>query len=42
MTKSGDLAGPKTVEHLVDCVLNFSGERDQELRILRDVYKRQQ
>ncbi|MDD6880299.1 MAG: ATPase domain-containing protein, partial [Firmicutes bacterium] len=23
VTKSGDLAGPKTVEHLVDCVLNF-------------------
>lgn len=38
VTKSGDLAGPKTVEHLVDCVLNFTGERDQELRILR-VYK---
>ena len=35
VTKSGDLAGPKTVEHLVDCVLNFTGERDQELRILR-------
>ncbi|MCI5534390.1 MAG: DNA repair protein RadA [Firmicutes bacterium] len=35
VTKSGDLAGPKTVEHLVDCVLNFSGERDGELRILR-------
>ena len=34
VTKSGDLAGPKTVEHLVDCVLNFTGERDQELRIL--------
>lgn len=35
VTKSGDLAGPKTVEHLVDAVLSFSGERDQELRILR-------
>ena len=35
VTKSGDLAGPKTVEHLVDCVLNFTGERDGELRILR-------
>lgn len=35
VTKSGDLAGPKIVEHLVDCVLNFTGERDQELRILR-------
>ena len=35
VTKSGELAGPKTVEHLVDCVLNFSGERDQEFRVLR-------
>ncbi len=35
VTKSGDLAGPKIVEHLVDCVLNFTGERDHELRILR-------
>lgn len=35
VTKVGDLAGPKTVEHLVDCVLNFTGERDRELRILR-------
>ncbi|QIB70267.1 DNA repair protein RadA [Aminipila butyrica] len=35
VTKSGDLAGPKIVEHLVDCVLNFTGERNQELRILR-------
>ena len=35
VTKSGDLAGPKIVERLVDCVLNFSGERNRELRILR-------
>ncbi|MGN8764675.1 DNA repair protein RadA [Hornefia butyriciproducens] len=35
VTKSGELAGPKIVEHLVDCVLNFSGERDHEIRILR-------
>jgi len=35
VTKSGDLAGPKIMEHLVDCVLHFSGERNQELRILR-------
>ena len=35
VTKNGDLAGPKTVEHLVDCVLNFSGERDRDFRILR-------
>ncbi|HHX13812.1 MAG TPA: DNA repair protein RadA [Clostridiales bacterium] len=35
VTKSGDLAGPKIIEHLVDCVLQFTGERDRELRILR-------
>ncbi|MCL1983174.1 MAG: DNA repair protein RadA [Clostridiales bacterium] len=35
VTKSGELAGPKIVEHLVDCVLNFTGERNHELRILR-------
>ncbi len=35
VTKSGDLAGPKIIEHLVDCVLNFTGERNQEIRILR-------
>jgi len=35
VTKSGDLAGPKTMEHMVDCVLNFTGERDHEFRILR-------
>ena len=35
VTKSGDLAGPKIIEHLVDCVLHFSGDRNQDLRILR-------
>lgn len=35
VTKSGELAGPKIVEHLVDCVLHFTGERNHELRILR-------
>lgn len=40
VTKSGDLAGPKIIEHLVDCVLNFSGERNQELRIIRSYKNR--
>ncbi|MDR2090002.1 MAG: DNA repair protein RadA [Clostridiales Family XIII bacterium] len=35
VTKAGDLAGPRIIEHLVDCVLQFAGERDQDLRILR-------
>lgn len=40
VTKSGDLAGPKTIEHMVDCVLNFNGERDKDLRILRSFKNR--
>ncbi len=40
VTKSGELAGPKIVEHLVDCVLNFTGERNQEIRILRSYKNR--
>ena len=35
VTKNGDLAGPRTMEHLVDTVLAFTGERNQEVRILR-------
>lgn len=35
VTKNGELAGPKIVEHLVDCVLSFTGEREHDLRILR-------
>jgi DNA repair protein RadA/Sms len=35
VTKAGDLAGPRIIEHLVDCVLQFHGERSQDLRILR-------
>lgn len=35
VTKSGDLAGPRIVEHMVDCVLSFTGDRGHELRILR-------
>ncbi len=40
VTKSGELAGPKIVEHLVDCVLYFSGERDGELRLMRSLKNR--
>ncbi len=35
VTKSGELAGPRIVEHMVDCVLSFTGDRGHELRILR-------
>lgn len=35
VTKSGDFAGPKTMEHMVDCVLHLEGERTSEVRILK-------
>lgn len=35
VTKEGDIAGPKMLEHMVDTVLYFEGEKDGELRILR-------
>lgn len=35
VTKDGTLAGPKTLEHIVDAVLNLEGERTATLRLLR-------
>lgn len=35
ITKEGEIAGPKTLEHLVDCVLIFEGEKFSHYRILR-------
>ncbi len=35
VTKDGQIAGPKTMEHMVDTVLYFEGERTQQYRILR-------
>ncbi len=35
VTKDGQMAGPKTLEHLVDTVLSFEGERSHPLRVLR-------
>ncbi|MCF0150845.1 MAG: DNA repair protein RadA [Firmicutes bacterium] len=40
VTKSGELAGPKIVEHMVDTVLQFNGERSRDLRILRALKNR--
>lgn len=40
VTKEGNLAGPKTLEHMVDTVLYFEGERYQSYRILRSVKNR--
>ena len=35
VTKEGQIAGPRVVEHMVDCVLYFEGERGHQFRILR-------
>ncbi len=35
VTKDGTVAGPRVLEHLVDCVLQFEGDRYREHRILR-------
>ncbi len=35
ITKEGEIAGPKTLEHYVDCVLNFEGEKNSNYRLLR-------
>jgi len=35
VTKDGGLAGPRALEHLVDCVLRFEGERERSYRTLR-------
>lgn len=40
VTKDGELAGPRVLEHLVDTVLAFSGERHHALRVLRAVKHR--
>ena len=36
VTKDGQIAGPRVVEHMVDTVLYFEGEQNQEFRLLRD------
>lgn len=40
VTKSGDLAGPRVLEHLVDTVLEFEGDRQHGFRLLRAVKNR--
>ena len=40
VTKEGAIAGPRVVEHMVDCVLYFEGERGHQFRILRAVKNR--
>jgi DNA repair protein RadA/Sms len=40
VTKEGSIAGPKTLEHLVDAVLNLEGDRYAALRLLRSTKNR--
>jgi DNA repair protein RadA/Sms len=40
VTKDGSVAGPRVLEHLVDCVLQFEGDRFHSHRILRAVKNR--
>ncbi len=40
VTKDGALAGPRVLEHLVDCVLQFEGERERSYRTLRAIKNR--
>lgn len=40
VTKDGQIAGPRVLEHMVDCVLYFEGERGHLFRILRTVKNR--
>ncbi len=40
VTKQGELAGPRVLEHMVDSVLHFEGERTEEIRILRTLKNR--
>ena len=35
ITKEGSIAGPRVLEHMVDCVLYFEGDSSKELRLLR-------
>ena len=40
VNKGGEIAGPKVMEHIVDTVLYFEGERNQSYRILRGIKNR--
>jgi DNA repair protein RadA/Sms len=40
VTKEGSLAGPRVLEHLVDCVLQFEGERERTYRTVRALKNR--
>ncbi|MEP3226878.1 MAG: DNA repair protein RadA [Parasphingorhabdus sp.] len=40
VTKDGNIAGPRVLEHMVDTVMSFEGERSHQYRILRSIKNR--
>ena len=40
VTKSGDIAGPRVLEHMVDTVLQLEGSERSEYRLLRSIKNR--
>ena len=40
VTKDGNIAGPKVLEHMVDCVINFEGDKYKTYRTLRTIKNR--
>lgn len=40
VTKDGALAGPRVLEHMVDCVLYFEGQNDSRFRVIRTIKNR--
>src|SRR5476651_539558 len=40
VTKEGALAGPRVLEHMVDCVLYFEGQTDSRFRVIRAIKNR--
>jgi DNA repair protein RadA/Sms len=40
VTKSGEIAGPRVLEHIVDTVLDFEGDRQHGFRLLRAIKNR--
>lgn len=40
VTKDGNIAGPKVLEHMVDCVLSFEGDLSHNFRLLRSLKNR--
>ncbi|MEZ0391598.1 MAG: DNA repair protein RadA [Pseudobdellovibrionaceae bacterium] len=40
VTKEGNIAGPKVLEHMVDCVLSFEGDLSHNFRLLRSLKNR--